>query len=177
MSCRLLDLASFSFVAALTLGCSGSTDVVPSGPSQANPLDADEQALLDQVNDLRVSSAVGPVTGCASLNVSASAHSDDMRDNGYLKDVSPDGKTPRQRACEAGYAAACSETSAMAELVASGNYAPDLTLAQWTKDAGTKALLTDPGLQVMGVGLSIGADSPIWTADFGGVVEGSCTAP
>ncbi len=164
-------------MAFASVGCSGSADVVPNGPSQANPLDGDEAALLEAVNSLRVSNAVGKISGCASLNVSASAHSDDMRDSGYLKDVSPDGVMPRQRACEAGYLAACETTTAMAELVASGNYGAEPTLAQWTKDAGTKALLLEPGLQAMGIGLSLGGESPIWTADFGGVVEASCAAP
>jgi len=177
MPCRLLDLAPFlSLLLSIpALGCSGSADVVPSGPSQANPLDADEQSLLDLVNDLRVSNAAAPLTGCVTLNVSASTHADDMRDRGYLKDVTPEGATPRQRACEAGYASACSETTAMAELVASGNYAPDLTLAQWTKDAATQTLLVDPGLVVIGIGFSVGGDSPVWAADFGGAVEASCT--
>jgi uncharacterized protein YkwD len=181
MSYRLLDRSwSLAFVLALgplgSVACSGSADVVPTGPSQANPLDSDEQSMLAAINSLRAGDGVGQITGCATLNVSASAHSDDMRDTGYLKDVAPDGSTPRQRACEAGYQSACAETMAMAELVASGNYAADLTLDQWTKDAGTRALLVNPDLLAVGIGLSVGGDSPIWTVDFGGAVEASCSA-
>jgi uncharacterized protein YkwD len=182
MPYRVLDLGSpVAFLAVLgslgMLACSGSADVVPTGPSQANPLDSDEQAMLGAINSLREGDAVGQLTQCATLNVSASAHSDDMRDNGYLKDVAPDGSTPRQRACEAGYQSACGTTTAMAELVASGNYGAEATLDQWTKDAGTRALLVNGDLLAVGIGLSVGGDSPIWTVDFGGAVEASCSAP
>jgi len=181
MSYRLLDRGwSLAFLLALgplgSVACSGSADVVPTGPSQANPLDSDEQSMLAGINSLRAGDGVGEVAGCATLNVSSSTHSDDMRDSGYLKDVSPDGSTPRQRACEAGYQSACETTTAMAELVASGNYAADLTLDQWTKDAGTRALLANADLLAIGIGLSVGGDSPIWTVDFGSAVEASCSA-
>src|SRR5262245_40391387 len=109
-------------------GCSGDTEAQPPGPSEANPPDAEESAVVQAVNDLRAQQGIQMMKACTSLNVSASKHSDDMRDHGYLDDEAPDGSTPRSRACEAGYQAACGTSTAMAELVASGIYQADAAL-------------------------------------------------
>jgi uncharacterized protein YkwD len=157
-------------------GCSGSTEGTPAGPSEANPLDAEEASMVQAVNDLRADNGVQMVKDCATLNVSASKHSDDMRDQGYLDDVAPDGSTPRSRACEAGYLAACETNTAMAELVASGVGSAEGSLGQWTKREDTTKILIDPGLVVLGVGRADGGDAPHWTLDFGSAVEPSCDA-
>ena len=168
---RLVTITS----ALCVVACSGSTeDGTPPGPSQANPLDAEESAMVQAVNDLRAESGVQMVKDCATLNVSASKHSDDMRDQGYLADVAPDGSTPRTRACEAGYQAGCSQTTALAELVASGIATAEGSLGQWTKQESTTKILVDPGLVALGVGRADGGESPYWTLDFGSVVEPSC---
>lgn len=157
------------------LACSGDADnPTPPGPSAANPLDAEESAMVQAVNDLRGMQGVPMLQDCAALNVSASKHSDDMRDQGYLDDQAPDGSTPRSRACEAGYQAACGDSAAMAELVASGIYEAEGSLAQWTKRADTTAILIDAGLAAIGVGRADGGESPVWTLDFGGAYEASC---
>src|SRR6185295_674770 len=57
--------------------------------SQANPLDSFESALIGQLNDFRGQKGLSILKPCASLNKSASQHSDDMRDKGYLADTSP----------------------------------------------------------------------------------------
>jgi uncharacterized protein YkwD len=155
--------------------CSGSTeDGTPPGPSTANPLDAEESAMVQAVNDLRGDNGIQMLKDCATLNVSASKHSDDMRDQGYLDDVAPDGSTPRSRACEAGYQSACSDSSAMAELVASGIETAEGSLGQWTKDEKNRNLLIDPNLVALGVGRADGGESPYWTLDLGSAVEPSC---
>src|SRR4051812_30636236 len=113
-ACFPLALLAFALVAC------GSTDL-PSGPSEANPPDVEESSVLFSLNELRGMSGIAPVAVCSSLNVSASTHSDDMRDQMYLSDMAPNGSTARQRACTAGYTPACTGSLAMAELVASGN--------------------------------------------------------
>src|SRR5512140_1628451 len=102
-------LPSPLFVLALAFGvtaCTGTTEFA-GGPSMANPLDADENGFAHAINTARVSAQLPSFKICASLNVSASAHADDMRDNGVTGDKGSDGSTVRTRACTGGYMPAC----------------------------------------------------------------------
>lgn len=172
-----LDLTRIALVlvAGLAVACSGTTDAPDAEPSEANPLDSEESALFFSLNEYRQNHGVAPVKQCVVLNVSASKHSDDMRDQNYLDDTAPDGTTARARACSEGYQPACDNT-AMAELVGSGLENGDPTLDQWTKDATTEAIVVNPGLTVAGVGRSLwGIEKPaVWTLDFGASDDPSC---
>src|SRR3954469_9916562 len=140
--------ASFPLVVlAFALVACGGTDL-PSGPSQANPPDAEESSVVFSLNQLRGTSGITQVTVCTSLDVSASKHSDDMRDKMYLSDMSPDGTTARQRACDASYTPACTGDLAMAELVASGNATGKDTFLQWVNDKQSNPILMNPNLTV-----------------------------
>ena len=152
-------------------GC--GSEVGRDGPSPANPLDPVETTLVSELNGARAEVGAPPVTVCRSLNVSAAAHSDEMRDNRYLNDVGVDGSTPRDRACDAGYKPACDNVF-MAELVASGSADPVHTVGQWKGDAASSKALLDPGLRVAGVGVSYGEEEPVWTVDLGGDDDPSC---
>lgn len=155
------------------LGC-GNTELVP-GKSQPNPLDVEELNLVLELDQVRKDAGItAPLLVCKSLNQSASDHSDDMRDQGYLRDTSPDGSTSHDRACAAGYDAACSGTVIMAEAVASGAADAKKTLSQWTTDKDTKALLVNASLLVAGVGRSLGGEAPIWTLDLAATDDPSC---
>jgi uncharacterized protein YkwD len=149
-------------------GCSGSTTDL--APSIANPLDTVRQQLLTLVNQVRTGMSLTAFTDCATLNVSASAHSDDMRDNNYLSDTAPDGSTPRSRACAAGYTPACSTTTVMAELVAQGQPDAMTTVGQWTADPTADGLMLTPTLIVAGIGRSIHTSgTATWSLDLGSV--------
>jgi uncharacterized protein YkwD len=155
----------------------GCGDVVSTpGPSAANPLDAEESALISGLNKLRADAGIAaPVQVCAALNVSASAHADDMRDNAYLSDTGQDGSTARSRGCAAGYKPACNDTStAMAEVVASGLVTGADTLPQWEKDDKTKSLLLNPALSVIGLGRALQGDVPVWAMDLASKDDPSC---
>ena len=157
-----------------TGGCGGDTTVTP-GKSEANPLDDEENSLLLSLNELRGGAGISAkVIICKSLNISASAHSDDMRDGRYLSDKAPDGSTPRDRGCKAGYTPACGSTIAMAEVVASGFPDGKSTLPQWTMDDKTKAILINPSLGVVGTGRSTGGDAVVWTLDLASEDDPSC---
>jgi uncharacterized protein YkwD len=167
-------------VLALSFGLAacGSSVAAADGPSQANPLDSEESALIVALNALRASQSppAPPVAVCFSLDVSAAAHSDDMRDNDYLA-ASPPGdpqSTVRTRACSAGYTPACSSDLAMAELVASGYGTGDDTLSGWESNATSDPLLLDPVFIVGGVGRSIGAATETWTLDLAAKADPSC---
>jgi uncharacterized protein YkwD len=161
--------------AAVALGGPGCTaDIGVTGPSPANPLDEGEEAIMKAINDHRAASGAGTLALCASLNVSASAHSDDMRDQEYQSDTGKDGSTPMSRACKAGYTPACSD-ALMAEVIASGSEDPAHTVGQWKEDATASPILVNAGLRVIGVGRTFRSDeSPIWTVDFGGQEDPSC---
>lgn len=161
-----------ALIPILTAGC--GSDVGVTGPSQANPLDNGEQAVMDAINAHRATSGQSALTICASLNVSASAHSDDMRDRGYQSDIGKDGSTTMTRACDAAYAPACAN-GVMAEVIASGSDDPAHTVGQWKADAVASPILVNPSLTVIGVGRSFREDeSSIWTVDFGGQPDPSC---
>jgi uncharacterized protein YkwD len=154
--------------------CNGST-AIPDGVSPANPLDSEEQAALLQINSLRTAAGVSQLAGCASLNTSASAHSDDMRNNGYLAEVSPlDGSDVRSRACSAGYQAACGSMNPMAELVAEGYSSGNQTVSQWEADGTSEPILVKAGMVVVGIGRSLGADNVYWTLDMSSAMDPSC---
>jgi uncharacterized protein YkwD len=154
--------------------CSGTT-AASDAPSIANPLDSERGDALNQLNTLRQMAGVPLATNCFSLNVSASAHSDDMRDNDYLSDTAPDGSTVRTRACSAGYAPACDgTTTAMAELVASGSATGQETVGQWAGSTMSAPLLVNSALVWVGLGRSIGATDVYWAMDMAATADPSC---
>lgn len=131
--------------------------------------------MLTALIGYRDKNSIAAVANCASLNVSASAHSDDMRDHAYpVSDTGQDGSTVQTRSCKAGYQGGCGATVAMAELVSSGISDPDAIITQWSGDAKTNTILLNPALLVVGVGQGFGAAPPVWTVDFGGQNEASC---
>jgi uncharacterized protein YkwD len=179
MASRPLDrrsvLAPFGLLLGLFVAGCGEVVSIP-GPSPANPLDAEESALIAGLNKLRADAGIAtPVQVCVALNVSASAHADDMRDNAYLSDTGKDGSTPRSRGCAAGYKPACNDTSTpMAEVVASGLVNGSDTLPQWEKDDKTKTLLVNPALSVIGIGRALQGDVPVWAMDLASKDDASC---
>jgi uncharacterized protein YkwD len=179
MASRFFDRRSVLAPLGLVLGLfvTGCGDVATNlGPSGANPLDSEESALISALNKLRADAGIAaPVLVCSSLNTSASAHADDMRDNAYLSDTGQDSSTPRTRGCAAGYKPACNDTStAMAETVASGIVTGAETLPQWEKDDTTKSLLVNPALTVVGLGRSLQGDVPVWAMDMASKDDASC---
>ncbi|MFO0758666.1 MAG: CAP domain-containing protein [Byssovorax sp.] len=169
-------LAPLLGMLAFLTACSGDTQTI-AGKSDPK-LDDQEDALLLALNDLRKGAGIAdPVKVCASLDVSASAHSDDMRDESYLSDKGKDGSTPRSRSCAAGYKPGCGTSVAMAEVVAAGFSDGKSTLPQWTKDEGTKAILLNASLNVVGVGRALGGDQGVWTLDLASEDDASCANP
>lgn len=164
-------LRASSLVLAALAGC-GSVDV--STPSEANPLDAEEAALITALNADRKAAGLPVVTPCTSMNVIASAHSDDMRNNNYLSDTTPAGVSARDRACQNGYKPACSTSTAYAELVASGLPDGKGTYDQWKGDAKTAPVLMAPTVVVAGVGRATGGKVPVWTVDLASVSDATC---
>lgn len=171
---RSCVLAAALGLSASASACGGETTASnqPSSPD----LDADESAALYELNRLREGEGIpGALAGCRSLSKAASAHSDDMRDTGYVAEKGTDGSTPRQRACDAGYAPGCDTVATHAELVASGYDTGEKVAAFWAEDPGRKAALLDASMIVAGIGRSVNAkDESWWTLDLGSVNDASC---
>jgi uncharacterized protein YkwD len=159
---------------ALPLSACQGTTTAFGGPSQANPLDSEESSVIQSLNMLRMGKGLPQVAVCFSLNVSASAHSDDMRNKMYLSDVSPDGSTVRTRGCMNGYTPACTGMIPMAELVAEGFGTGAETLSQWAADPTAGPILIEAPFVVAGCGRSIGADNERWTLDLASQQDASC---
>lgn len=155
-------------------GCDGESAASnqPSDPA----LDAEESALLYEVDRLREGSGIpGALIVCKALNSSASLHSDDMRDKGYVAEKAPDGTNVRARACKAGYAPGCGDTASMAELVAGGITQGAAVVKKWSENADAKAVLLNTTIVTAGAGRSLSADgTPFWTLDLGGKDDPSC---
>jgi uncharacterized protein YkwD len=171
--------ASFVRAGALLLAiglpaCAGT--VGADGPSPANPLDEYENALIYELNQVRTAAGIAaPVVLCTSLNVSAAAHSDDMRDKAYLSDQAPDGSSVRSRACTAGYTPGCNASEAMAELVASGIDDGKATVMKWASDPMSNAVMTSTTLLVAGTGRTMNLDGlAYWTLDLADKDDPSC---
>jgi len=161
-------------VVAVAFGLAGCGDEgSPDGPSEANPLDSEEAALLSNLNELRGQSALGALSVCASLNVSAAAHSDDMRDEEFVAGEGSDGSKARDRACDAGYAPACAGGIFM-EVVGSGGREGYIMLRNWQDDATTNQVMLDANLVVAGVGRTVTDDGARWTLDLGMESDPSC---
>lgn len=139
-------------------------------------VDAVESDAVYEINRAREEAGIAAtLVGCASLNASASAHSDDMRNKGYLKEEAPDGSTVRTRSCAAGYQPGCVESTSMGELVASGIDEGKDVVARWLTSIDAKAVLVSPGLLAVGVGRSLSDDGTMfWTVDLGGSDDPSC---
>jgi uncharacterized protein YkwD len=164
---------SVLLVLPLALAACNGTTGLPA--TIANPLDPERAAAVAELNSIRASAGVSQLTVCASLNVSASGHSDDMRDNNYLAEVSPlTGSDVRTRACSAGYNTACASSNPMAELVAEGYSSGAQTITQWQADATSGPILTKAGMTVVGMGRSVGADNVFWTLDLSSATDPSC---
>jgi uncharacterized protein YkwD len=165
---HLLLLVSLALAA-----CSGNT-AAAGGPSDP-ALDEDEQAAFQQINTLRQAAGVSQVAICTSLNVSAAAHADEMRDANYLAETSPvTGSNVRTRACAAGYNAACGTNIPMGELVAQGNGAGVATADQWNSDTIAHPILVQPGFVVAGIARSFSANQVWWSLDLSSQTDPSC---
>ncbi|APR77124.1 Hypothetical protein A7982_02471 [Minicystis rosea] len=139
-------------------------------------LDPFESDAIYEMNRVREDAGVAAIlTACTSLNVSATKHSDDMRDQDYLKEQGLDGSTIRTRSCAAGYQPGCVESTAMGELIAKGIDDGKTVVAQWSTNADAHALMVSPSLVAIGVGRSLGEDGTMWwTVDLGGQADPSC---
>jgi uncharacterized protein YkwD len=145
------------------------------GPA-TTPLDAEEQAFLQIINDYRAQNGLGALKACTSLNRAAQGHSEDMRDKNYFDHTGLDGSLPWDRACSACYDLGCGPATAMAENIAAGNSGAQGTFTQWKNSPGHNKNMLGASFKVIGIGRATGGGQfgVYWTNVFGGKDEPSC---
>ncbi len=145
------------------------------GPCEVPPeWDAEERAVLALVNQQREQGAncggrnfgpAGPLLMNAQLRTAARRHSQDMADQGYFDHTSLDGRSPWDRAAEAGY-----QGRATSENIAAGNRGAEGTFDQWLNSPGHCANMMSPDAREIGIGYGYNERAEYrhyWTQVFG----------
>lgn len=142
--------------------------------SDGASLDEEEQRFLELLNQHRANNGARPVTACASLNRSAQAHSEDMRDQDYFAHQGLDGSSPSSRACDACFGS-CGSTG-FGENIAAGNSSAEGTFDQWLNSSGHNANMLRDSYVVVGLGRATGggAYGTYWTNVFATGSDASC---
>ena len=169
------DPATTSSGTTVASSSSGGEMCGGSGPG-TTPLDSEEQAFLQIINDYRAQNNLGPLTACTSLNRAAQGHSEDMRDQDYFSHTGLNNSSPWDRACDACYDLGCGPSTAMAENIAAGNSGAAGTFDQWVNSPGHNANMLGANFTVIGIGRATGGGTygVYWTNVFGGNSEPSC---
>ncbi len=136
--------------------------------------EAEERAVLALVNQQRAQGAncggrsigpAGPLMMNAEVRAAARRHSQDMADQGYFDHTSLDGRSPWDRAAEAGY-----QGRATSENIAAGNRGAQGTFDQGLNSAGHCANMMSPDAREIGVGYGYNERAEYrhyWTQVFG----------
>ncbi len=137
--------------------------VLPAAPAPPPPAAAagSDRAgqVLALVNQERAAAGCRPVAADARLAAVATAHSADMRDQGFFDHVNLAGLSPFDRAEAAG-------VSARAENIARGQGDAAAVMDSWMASSGHRANILDCGLTRLGVGIADGGGGPWWTQLF-----------
>lgn len=141
-------------------GCSVS-------PGELN-VDSEEQSALELINALRAESRAPALTLSASLGQAAAHKSAVMAASGSFSHDDP-GRSFSQRVRDCGYRA----TPNIAENIAVGVDSGSAVVQMWRNSPAHHRIMLDPSMRALGVARVRGAAGWYWTADFGGMVDGS----
>lgn len=173
----ILGLTAFSLAA-----CSGGTPVARIGPDGlplptvyqigADDVDAIQFRMEDSINALRQAAGVTPVTLDPNLIASAATHSRDMSVQNRPWLFGSDGSSPLDRARRAGF------SGRLVGEVISESYETELeTLAAWTQDQDSRAVILDPTAQRIGFAWYQEPAGKIWWTLSVGTAPGAFQAP
>ena len=135
--------------------CPGADDDVLRDASRA------KAAVLCIVNAERAARALPSVIAEPRLEAAAQGHSADMAERGFFDHVTPEGRTPADRAEAAGYPYA-----SLHENLAAGQTTPRQAMGDWMRSVGHCRAVLAPDPVHLGVGLARGRQ-PYWTQNFG----------
>lgn len=170
-------------VSALGLAaCSGGSPVARIGPDglplptvyQIGPGDVDaiQFRMEESINALRQAAGVAPVSLDPNLIASAATHSRDMSVQNRPWLFGSDGSSPLDRARRAGF------TGELLGETISESYETELeTLAAWTQDPDTRAVILDPAARRIGFAWYQEPAGKLWWTLSVGTAPGAITAP
>ena len=174
------------FILSLTaLGltaCTGGTPVARIGPDglplptvyQIGPGDVDaiQFRMEESINALRQAAGVAPVSLDPNLIASAATHSRDMSVQNRPWLFGSDGSSPLDRARRAGF------TGQLLGETISESYETELeTLAAWTQDSDTRAVILDPAARRIGFAWYQEPAGKLWWTLSVGTAPGAIQAP
>jgi uncharacterized protein YkwD len=114
-------------------------------------------AMLAAVNAERRKAGVPPLTASSKLDQAAQRHAEDMLARNYFAHESPERKTVRERAKEAGY-----DWRAIGENIAEGQTSVAEVMDTWMHSPGHRRNILDRDFKELGVGLALGRNGSGW---------------
>ena len=139
----------------------------PGGTTASAPLDAEEQAFLNLLNQYRQQNGLGTLTVDPNLQNAAEWMSTDMGVNNYFSHTDSLGRDPFQRMNAFGY----TYNTWKGENIAAGTSSAQIVFDLWKGSSGHNANMLNPNYKVVGIARD---DTPgsgygwYWTNDFGG---------
>ncbi|WP_344104115.1 CAP domain-containing protein [Nocardiopsis rhodophaea] len=130
----------------------GPSSAAPSGGSSAKASE-----VVSLVNAERASAGCGPLRVDDRLTTASQKHSEDMATRDYVAHETPEGKTPKDRAAEAGY------TAWGGENVAGGYSSAQAVMEGWMNSKNHRENILNCDFKAIGVGEADGR----WTQNFG----------
>ncbi|MFF4671648.1 CAP domain-containing protein [Streptomyces sp. NPDC001279] len=131
-------------------------------PKAASPAtDPARAGVLALVNEERAKAGCSPVTTSASLTSLAQDLSEDMAARGFFDHTDPDGRSPWDRASDAGV------RGLAAENIARGQADARAVMDAWMHSEGHRRNILNCDYRTLGVGVHRGPGGPWWTQEFG----------
>lgn len=120
------------------------------------------QALVNAVNQYRVSNGLSPLVYSQTLETQAESYVRDLAARGFFSHVDPEGRNPGQRALDAGF---CHQY--VGENLAAGQRNVEAVMAAWQASPGHNANLLHPDYVYIGVGVFVDETGrPYWAQNF-----------
>ncbi|WP_240796513.1 CAP domain-containing protein [Streptomyces sp. RFCAC02] len=119
------------------------------------------QEVLSLVNAERAAAGLRSLTLDPSLSALANAYSADMAARGFFDHTDPDGRTPWDRAADAGI------LNLGGENIARGQVDAEAVVEAWMASEGHRDNILNPVYTTMGLGVQFGDGGPWWTQVFG----------
>jgi uncharacterized protein YkwD len=113
--------------------------------------------MLAAVNAERRKAGVPPLTANSRLDQAAQRHAEDMLARNYFAHESPERKTVRERAREAGY-----DWRAIGENIAEGQTSVAEVMKTWMNSPGHRHNILDRDFKELGAGLALGRNGSGW---------------
>ncbi|MCX2967500.1 MULTISPECIES: CAP domain-containing protein [Streptomyces] len=133
----------------------------PTPPGDDGAHSATEARVLTLVNQERARAGCQPLRADAALAGLAGDHSRDMAERGYFSHTDPEGRSPFDRAAEAGVRHMGGEN------IARGQATPEAVMEAWMNSPGHRANIVNCDFTTLGVGVHNGDGGPWWTQAFG----------